>query len=332
MEPEIFKKFLRFFNTGRIKKKQKLILIASFVIIAIFLWFLNNLGEEHITTIRYPVKYSNFPADKVLISELPPEFKLRVRAGGFKILQFNFSSSLYSLRFDYQSFRSTKVPNDYNDITYILTEAARNNMDSQLDEMEILSISPDSLFFHFTVEKSKKVEVRPEIKYDLEKQFMLIGNIVCDPDSVIIEGPAVYLDTMSYVKTQFFKIKKLNKTISKNLQIETPHDNINILTKRVNVSFNVEKFTENELNIPIEAVNLPDNMFIRTFPGSVKVKYHVVISEYDKYESEHFRAIVDYNTISNNLGNKLKVKIEKIPENIFIVGFSPANVEYIIEK
>ncbi len=332
MEPEIIKRFQNFLKGGELKKKQRLLLIISFVIIATFLWILNILGEEHITTIKYPIRYSNFPSDKILISKLPARFSLKIRAKGYKILQHNFSSSLYPLRFDYLSFRTERL--DVSDInkTFIITDLARENLANQMNEMVILTLSPDTLFFHFSPEKKTSVKVSPEITYELEKQFMVSGEIQTDPDSIILTGPEDILDTINFVKTESFKVKKLNKTLQKNLQILIPHENVSLSAPKVVITIPVEKFTENELNIAIEVVNLPEGLSVRNFPGSVKMKFHVILSEFDKFEPGHFKAVVDYNSIEQTLGNKLKVKIVNSPESIFIVGFSPGTVEYIIEK
>lgn len=332
MEPEIFRRFQDYFNSGRIRKKQRLLLISIFLIVATFLWALNILGEEHITTIKYPVRYSNFPADKVLISKLPSSLSLKIRAQGFKILQYNFGSSLHPLRFDYLSFRSNKFNNSNNNKTFILTELTRERLANQLNEMEIITVSPDTLFFHFSVKKNKIVKVSPDINYQLEKQYMLAGKIIIDPDSIIITGPADFLDTINSVKTEIYRVNNIKKTVQKNLGILSLHNIISLSETKVNITIPVEKFTEKELIIPIEAENLPEGFSIRTFPGSIKLNFHVILSEFDKYEPGYFKAVVDYNSIEQILGNKLKVKIVKSPESIFLVGFSPAMVEYIIEK
>ncbi|MFC2132249.1 hypothetical protein ACFLRG_00470, partial [Bacteroidota bacterium] len=147
-----------------------------------------------------------------------------------------------------------------------------------------------------------------------------------------ITGPDVNIDTINFVSTEYYEIKKLRKAFNRNLSIVKPHDKVILSHDKVNVNIAVEKFTERELNIPIEAENLPDSLSLRTFPGNLKLKFHVVLSEYEKYEATHFRAVVDYNSIEQNLNNKLRVKIVKSPDNIYLVSYSPTNVEYIIEK
>jgi len=332
LEPEIFKRVQDFFNRGKIKKKQKVLLITTFVLIATFLWFLNILSEEHSTTIKFPVRYSNFPPDKVLINTPTSYLSLSIKAKGFKILQHNFSLSPKPVNLDYYSFQSNQMPNTEKDKRFILTSDIKNKLIEQLEEFEIEWISPDSLKFEFDNENSKKVKVIPDITFDLETNIMIAGAITSDPDSIIISGPESLLDTINVILTEPHEFKRLKKSVQKNLQLINPHENVTISNNEVDVLIPVEKFTEKELNIPIEAENLPEGLIIRTFPGSIRLIFNVIWSEFDKYLPDHFRAVVDYNSIEQNNENVLKVKIVKSPENIFLKGFSPSNVEYIIEK
>ena len=53
------------------------------VVIASILWFLNTLSKDYLTEITYPVKYTNFPAGKYPVAELPTQIQLTVKAKGF---------------------------------------------------------------------------------------------------------------------------------------------------------------------------------------------------------------------------------------------------------
>ena len=60
--------------------------------------------------------------------------------------------------------------------------------------------------------------------------------------------------------------------------------------------------------------------------------FSIGTSKYFEVKPEMFQAIIDYNFIHQSLSNKLKVKFDKVPENVNIIDFNPKYVEYIIEK
>ncbi|MDG1348863.1 MAG: hypothetical protein P8P67_04035, partial [Flavobacteriales bacterium] len=68
---------------------KKLSTYALFLFISFSFWFLSMLSKQHETTLRVPLTYINFPADKVLVSTPTSFIEVRVKAPGFSILFYN---------------------------------------------------------------------------------------------------------------------------------------------------------------------------------------------------------------------------------------------------
>jgi len=94
----------------------------------------------------------------------------------------------------------------------------------------------------------------------------------------------------------------------------------------------VEKYTEISIKVPVDVENLPDSVKLMFIPRSIDVKCNVVLSKYFTLKPLMFKAVVDYNLISNSINKKLKVKLATVPEFVSLTDFSPKYVEYIIEK
>lgn len=335
MDTGLLKLFRKIIHREKIKFSQKLLIFLFFILVSTIFWFLNALSKDYNTTISYPVHFTNFPKDKILVNKLPSHILLHVNSYGFTLLQHKLKKSLLPIIFNVNSFALNKVPLSNHDIGtskfYILTSLAKQKIANQLSsEIKIIDISPDTLIFQFANIIKKKVRVKPMLKIDFEKQFMLKGKITIHPDSIILSGPYTILDTIDRVKTKYYFLNKLNKTIKKNLEI-CDIKNVKFSKKRVIVKVPVEKYTEASLNVQIEVKNLPDSLYLKTFPNDVKISYLVGFSNYDKTKPHHFKAIVDYKSIENNLNNKkIKVKIVKFPRFINSMKHYPKNVEYII--
>ena len=63
------------------------------VVIASILWFLNALNKEYTSKITYPVKYTDFPQGKFLVSDPPQNISLEVKANGFTLLAYRLRTS-----------------------------------------------------------------------------------------------------------------------------------------------------------------------------------------------------------------------------------------------
>ena len=81
-------KILGYFGSSQeLHIKRNVITYGVCVIIATVLWFLNALNKEYTTEISYPIKYTELPKGKLLVSEPPKEMTLTIKAHGFAPLQ-----------------------------------------------------------------------------------------------------------------------------------------------------------------------------------------------------------------------------------------------------
>lgn len=336
METEKGKNILHLFF-ARVKKmfySKRIGVFLFFLIISSILWLLNELDNQYTARISYPISYTNFPDQKVHVGELPSKLNLKVKGKGFKILEYKISNNLnpvelsvgaYNLYHSEENKQSVKF--------YILTSTTQNRLSQQLSsEVEILEISPDTLFFEFAERIQKKVPVNPNIKYTLEEQLMLKEEVQLEPDSVVISGPSSVLDTVSEVSTKYYEFLHLNKDISKEIPLKISHEQLEITPGMVTLNLRVEQFNEGELTIDIRIVNKPDSVMLRLFPNNVRINYLVGLSNYESVIEELFEATVDYQDIEEGNKEKLEVDITKYPDYLKSFSYHPKEVDYIIEK
>lgn len=303
-----------------------------FLLISSILWLLNELSKNSNTTITCPVKYINLPKDKVLVRELPSRFELTIEAPGYTLLKYKLSNRLLPLIFDLNQYGFTIMGNSDNQKFFILTSRVRSGIARQLkSDVQILTIAPDSIIFEFGEIVRKRVPVVPDLRIEYAKQFMLTGEITIDPDTILVSGPDLIIDTIDRVYTRKESISGVNQSTTYSINLEEVK-NVTFSAKKVSITIPVEQFTEAILDIPIERIHVPDSLVLKTFPGSVTLTCNVSLSNYEKLTPHQFRAVVDYEAIEKKLGNKLKVTIVKAPEYVRSIRFHPVNVEFIIEK
>jgi hypothetical protein len=320
----------KFLEKKNIKMDRKLIVFLFFFLLSTIFWFLNQLEDEYVTEISLPVHYSDFPNDKILVNELPDHFDMRVRAFGYKLLEYKISNKFlpYTVNVNSITLRmhSKSSYAKFFSLTRLLNQDIEDHLSS---ELEIVSILPDTLFFEFADRVFKKVPVVSKLDPVPATQYMIRGKIQFEPDSINISGANPIVDTINSVFTESKNIPSLNDNYDKKVDLEKING-VSFSEKEVVAKINVEKFTEGTQKITLNVINVPDSLIIRTFPKEVTVTYFVALSDYEKVLPQLFEAVVDFNETASQ--NKLNIKILNSPDYIKSLRYNPQSVEYIIER
>ncbi len=327
--------FISRLGRGSVRKKttlnKKVLIFSFFLLLSILFWFLTALNKQYTTSIAYPVRYTRFPEDKVLVNDIPDRLELTVNASGFTLLRYHWRSRIAPIIFDVNSFSLNTLRDDPSTL-YILSAYAKDRIAQQLSsEIQILDISPDSLIFQFADRIEKQVPVMVDLDLGFEKQFMQVGPFSIQPDTVLISGPRVILDTIMEVTTVRASVNNINESFEKEFEL-LGINRVDMEPSEVKVRVPVEQSTEASLKVPIEVVHLPDSLVLRAFPAEVTVSFQVGLSTYESINEHFFRAVIDYSESGNMLGNKMQVKLTKMPEYIQSVNFTPKTVDYILER
>lgn len=321
----------QFLSKRNIKVDRRLIVFLFFVALSTIFWFLNQLEEDYVTEISLPIRYSEFPKDKILVNDLPDHFDLRVKAHGFKLLEYKISNKFlpYPINVNKLTLRMHSQSSFIK--FFALTRLLKDDIEQKLSsELEIVSISPDTLYFDFADRIFKKVPVVSKLNPIPATQYMINGEIKFAPDSITISGANPIIDTIDCVYTKMLDLKDLDANFNDEIKIEKIK-NVDFSNDEVDVAINVEKFTEGTQKIKLNLINVPDSLILRIFPKDINVTYFVTLSEYEKVLPQLFEAVIDYNEIEDH-NNALSVKIINQPDYIKSLRYNPKSVEYIIER
>jgi YbbR domain-containing protein len=315
-----------------LRNNRRLGIFLIFLALSTIFWFLTQLEEVYVTRISYPVEYQDMPEDKIVVGNLPSHMRLEIRGQGFKLLEYKFSNELNPLILHINSYNLQALEDDDSPRYYIVTQSTATRIAQQLSqEVEILDIKPDTLFFEFAEKINKKVPVQPSLQYTFARQMMLGGTIQIEPDSVTITGPNSVLDTIFQIPTHAKTYTDLQRTVHASIALEKPHEQVELSTRRVELTIPVEQYTEGEVQKDVQVINVPDSVVVKTFPQNVTITYLVGLSQYQKVIPELFRVVADYQDIKEG-GGQLKVEVMKAPDYLKSYSYNPREVDYIIEK
>jgi hypothetical protein len=323
-----FKLFIDFLKSNN----QKILIFIFFVFLSSIFWLIRSLGEQYEATVNYPVRYTDYPEGKQLVGEVPEELTLRVNASGFNILKSKLNLNLVPLKFDVASF---SLNSKGRDTFFVVTQSVKDILSNELKEVTIIDIYPDTLYFRFTEIGVRKVEVRPVLNMNdkfFDVQYMQNGDIIVDPDSIIVSGPANLLDSVSFVNTTPVSLVGLNDTAKFTADLEKI-SNLTFSQNRVEVIIPVDRFTEVEELMPVTSVHVPPGEQLVPIPGQVRVIYKVSLSNYNKVaNSKSFLLFIDYNDIINTGRTTVPVFLSDTPSFINDIRLNPAVIEFLIRK
>jgi hypothetical protein len=294
-------------------------------------WFFRSLSLDYEDEILYPVRYINIPENKVMINALPEKLALKVKANGRRILLGKLNLNLIPIKFDVNSFITS---NTNPDSLYILTNSVKEILSEELEGVEILNISPDTLFFIFTTMEVKRVAVKPkyrDLQHMFAPQYMINGSIKIDPDSIIISGPGSLLHSISSVFTEPLNFEGLSDTISQTISLEK-QEGISYSQKKVQITVPVDQYTQAEYYLPVMALNLPDSLLLKTFPERIRISFNITLTNYDKIRPEWIMPRLDYSEILKNPMSRVRLFLVDTPDIISAVQFSPEKVEYLLTR
>lgn len=329
--PTALKKYLQRLTGTSFLQQRRFITFLFFVFLATAFWFIRALGEQYESRIDYPVRYINFPENKVLVGELPYKLNLTVRAKGFSILRSKLNLDLIPLRFNINSFSlNSKGVDDF----FVVTSTVKEVLSAELKDMTILDIKPDTLFFKLTGIGVKKVPVIPILAMHdrfFQQQFMLNGRIQLDPDSIIISGPALLVDSIKHVNTEPLRYTNLSDTLKDEFNLKII-DQISFSQQKVRAVIPVDRFTEVEDRLTVVPVNVPDSLNLIAIPGQITVTYRISLSNYDLVVHNPITPHIDYNDIKLNNLSRLSLFLTDTPEFINGLRFSPKVTEFLITR
>jgi len=306
------------------------IVFLVFVGIASFFWILRVMEKTYSTEINQALEFTDIPDDRTIVSDLPDKLTLQIEGPGASILRNNWNPRKNTIRINFRQVFRTQLNQTNLDEWSISSNQLKSRINSQLTNLVVTGIQPDSLSFKLSSAASRRVPVMPNIVFELEKQFMIRDKIQVEPDTIELSGPAAILDTLQGIYTTSLRFRKLDHTVRRNLALDIP-DQLSSPVKRVSIEIPIEQFTEKIIEIPITAIHVPDSLQLKTFPASVETRFRVVISAFDQIDHTDFRIVVDYNDIETSISQKLKPKIELAPSLIDNPKIQPELVDYLLE-
>lgn len=299
--------------------RKKLNIFLASVVFSIVLWGSISLSDYYYTNIDVKLSLVNFPVGYTTGTLIPDKVRLRVKGRGWKLLSLNVGpESEFVVTSDKDSGWHTIS-------LYNFLESNR----WLLSDVDIISIQPDSLRFFVERTISKKLPLIPDLHLEFKPGYGLASDIILNPDSVMVTGPASYLKPMKIIKTE----NKSFGPLDAKMESEVGLPKINGFTFDANVIdvlLDVQKIVDKQFdNILVEVSSVPPGKEVVLLPNKIALNVRGGIEILGKLNENQFHANIRYEDLVRDTTGSVAPDIE-IPKNVTLQYLKPERLHYII--
>lgn len=298
-----------------------------FLFFSTLIWFISKLSNTFEGSTVFNLEYVNVPENKILIEASHDNLEVQLEALGFHFLGMSISGKVVQIDVS----KTVKKADEF----FIIKTDFKKQIEKQLpSSMKLIEMMSDTLFFNFQEVISKKVPVKPQIKINLAQNYLLDGELVITPDSIVIKGPRNQVDSIVNVMSSKIDLTQLTSNFSRKTAIVISEEltNTSFSNESVTISGKVAKFSEKKITLQIEIVNLPKDIIVETFPKKVDVICLGTLEVLKELNISDFQVVADYNELKNNNAKKLSLKLRKKPEKLYSAILEDTAVEFILKR
>ncbi|PKA84622.1 YbbR-like protein [Ulvibacter sp. MAR_2010_11] len=307
-------------------KATKIKTFLFFLFLAILFWSLSKLSKEYTATVNATILYSNVPENMVLDENNPKEISFDVTANGFEFVTYKLRQP--SVKLDVASHHTKESKS-----IIIPKSSLIKTITVQLQKnISIKNISVDDLTLKLSEVISKKIPVIADTKITFKEGFNSLDSLRIHPDSIVISGPESILKDISSIATKRFEKEKTEQDIKAKVSLLLPaNKKITIIPSQVELSLKVNEFSQMQITVPMEVINIPSKISIKLIPQVVRITFIVSVEDFNNITSQDFKIVCDYserNTVENFMTPILVTK----PKSVLDVELIDKKIDYLIFK
>ena len=305
---------------------KEFLIFLFFLLLSGAFWLMMALNETYEEELKVPVRLVGMPRNAVMTDEPADTVKVTVRDKGFTLVTYKYGHWFRPLTFKFATYANEDQGHGAIPAADIIKQ-----VQSQLyGSSKLLSVKPEKLDFYFTYGASKKVPIRFRGKISTSKSYYL-AHTEFSPMMVTAYANKKVLDELKYVEIEPFNYRNLQDTIHQNVRLQKIRG-VKLVPSIVRLSVYPDVLTEESIEVPVSAVNMPAGMVLRTFPSRVTVRFTIGASQFRMIRPEQFNVVVDYQTLAENPSDKCTLQLRSVPSSVSKAKLELDKVDYLLEQ
>ena len=305
---------------------KEFLIFLFFLLLSGAFWLMMALNETYEEELKVPVRLVGMPRNAVMTDEPADTVKVTVRDKGFTLVTYKYGHWFRPLTFKFATYANEDQGHGAIPAADIIKQ-----VQSQLyGSSKLLSVKPEKLDFYFTYGASKKVPIRFRGKISTSKSYYL-AHTEFSPMMVTAYANKKVLDELKYLEIEPFHYRNLQDTIHQNVRLQKIRG-VKLVPSTVRLSVYPDVLTEESIEVPVSAVNMPAGMVLRTFPSRVTVRFTIGASQFRMIRPEQFNVVVDYQALAENPSDKCTLQLRSVPSSVSKAKLELDKVDYLLEQ
>ena len=301
--------------------KEFLIFLFFLALSGVF-WLMMTLNETMAREFKIPVRLTGVPRNAVMTGELADTVRVTIKDKGFTLVTYDFRP----LTFRFSSY----ADEDTGEGVVPVADVQKQVLSQMYGSSKLLQLKPGKFDFYFTYGSSKKVPVVFRGKITTHKSYYL-AHTEFNPSMVTVYANKQQLDQLQAVEIEPFNYRNLQDTIRQMVKIKKIRG-IKIVPPMVRISVYPDVLTEESVEVPVTAINMPPGMVLRTFPSKVTVRFTIGASLFRTIKPSLFKVVVDYEELAANPSDKCTLQLRSVPRSVSKASLEMDRVDYLLEQ
>ena len=301
--------------------KEFLIFLFFLALSGVF-WLMMTLNETMEREFKIPVRLTGVPRNAVMTGELVDTVRVTIKDKGFTLVTYDFRP----LTFRFSSY----ADEDTGEGVVPVADVQKQVLSQMYGSSKLLQLKPGKFDFYFTYGSSKKVPVVFRGKITTHKSYYL-AHTEFNPSMVTVYANKQQLDQLQAVEIEPFNYRILQDTIRQMVKIKKIRG-IKIVPPMVRISVYPDVLTEESVEVPVTAINIPPGMVLRTFPSKVTVRFTIGASLFRTIKPSLFKVVVDYEELAANPSDKCTLQLRSVPRSVSKASLEMDRVDYLLEQ
>jgi YbbR domain-containing protein len=290
------------------------------ILIALFLWFHAVTEQEYEVKREVPIQIIGTPGDLILAQPIPEEASIRLRGKGKQLIIPYFSPI------------RVLVPATGAEKGVLTVTLSGENVDITHGNGTALTdiVSPRRLELTFDTLMRKQVPIQSRITLEPLDGYVQVGPITFFPDSILVTGPARYVNSISSVQTDSFTYSGVKEPIIDQVHLVDPEGfNVTYIPLQIEARSDIQRLVQLTVEgIPVTLTNIPRGLSAHLEPGTLSV----TVSGGEEYVKtltrDSFSAFADYGRARRRTDTRINARIN-LPPEVELIGASPQTFKVV---
>lgn len=293
------------------------------VLFGILVWFSVAISDEYQVTVQAPLRIDQVPTGRAISSSIPPVITLKLHGNGWQMATALWTSDL-TLKFPAQAFTGGK--------RIITLVDVAEQLSSKIG-VQLISMSPESVYVAFGREAAKTVPVTLDCELAFRDGYGQVGQTTVLPDSVTILGAEDVLQTIDRWNTVHEIFDNLRAPLEADLALAAPGSRlVQLSAKQVHITVDVEPFAEKTVSgLMVEVRSVEPSREVILIPPKIDVVIRGGIRQLSTISAEDFHVSVDYRAVVADSSGYVDADIVA-PPGVQVVARKPDHLQYVVRR